>query len=67
MTNNSDFSRSLVAVTLALVGGQAVYWFLTPLNHPDASALRSIGVGLQAVFGFGGAIWVASRRRSERA
>lgn len=67
MNVKDDFSRGVVVGLFGLVGGQALHWFLTPLNHPDATMLRAIGVGIQAVVGFGGAFVVARRRatRSE--
>jgi hypothetical protein len=61
MTDNGHLSRMVAVVVLATIGGQAVHWFLTPLNHPDASTLRTIGVGIQVVVGFGGALWVGAR------
>lgn len=64
MTDGTSFSRGLVVGIFAMVGGQAVHWFLTPMNHPDATLLRTVGVGLQAAVGFGGALWVVARQRS---
>jgi hypothetical protein len=57
-------AQGLVVVALALAGGQAVHWLLTPLDHPDASAARTVGVWIQAIAGFGGAVWAATRRPS---
>ena len=65
MGERISFSRSLVVIGLALVGGQAVYWFITPQQQPHASTLRTIGVGVQAVLGFGGAAWAARQRPHE--
>ena len=66
MGERIPFSRALVVIGLALVGGQAVYWFITPQQHPDASTLRTIGVGVQAVLGFGGAAWAARQGPTPR-
>lgn len=64
MVENASFVRGLMVVLLAMVGAQAVHWFLTPANHPDASVLRTFAVGVQAAAGFGGALWVALRQRA---
>jgi hypothetical protein len=66
MTDSKSFNRGLVVGLFAMVGGQAVHWFLTPMNHPDASVLRTVGVAVQATIGFGGALWLAVRQRSTR-
>jgi len=63
MRDSESFWRALVTVTLALAGGQAAHWFLTPANHPDASAIRTVGVALQGLVGFGGSYWLARRPR----
>ena len=64
MTGNNSFSRAVVVVTLALMGGQAVHWLLTPTNHPDAGTFRTIAVAVQALVGFGGAVWAGRRTRT---
>jgi len=48
-----------------MLGAQAVHWFITPISHPDAGALRTTGVGVQAAIGFGGALWLFVRQRSK--
>jgi hypothetical protein len=40
---------------------------ITPMSHPDASRLRTIGVAIQALLGVGIGIWLIARDRSERA
>ncbi len=64
MTESTAFGRGLVVGLFAMVGGQAVHWFLTPAAHPDATVLRTVGVGIQATAGFGVALWLAARQRS---
>ena len=64
MAENKSFNRGLLVGILAMLGAQAAHWFLTPMNHPDASALRTTGVGIQVVAGFGGAIWTAMQQRA---
>ena len=51
------------AVIGALVGGQAVHWLLTPIDHPNASGLRTVLVVLQAAIGFGLWIWAMVKFR----
>jgi hypothetical protein len=58
--------RVFLLIALALIGAQAVHWLLTPMAHPDASGLRTAGVVLQAIAGFGGAVWLATRRSKGR-
>lgn len=64
MTERDTFNRGVMAGLLAMIGGQAVHWFLTPMSHPDATSLRVIGVAVQAVLGFGGACLVMLRSRA---
>jgi len=63
MTENASFYRGVLAGILLALGGQAVYWFVTPMSHPDASALRAAAVAVQAAVGFGGALWLFIRQR----
>ena len=65
MTENSLFNRGLLTGMLLMLGAQAVHWFITPISHPDAGALRTTGVGVQAAIGFGGALWLFVRQRSK--
>ena len=46
-----------------MVGGQAGHWLLTPLSHPQATELRTALVVVQAILGFGAALWFAVRPR----
>lgn len=64
MTERDTFSRGVMVGLLAMIGGQAVHWFLTPLSHADATPLRTAGVGVQALLGLGGALWIARRSRA---
>ena len=66
MTDTKSFKRGSVVMVVAVVGGQAVHWFLTPMDHPEASMFRTVAVGVQAAVGFAGAIW-AARRMSPQA
>jgi len=67
MSNHSGFDRGVLAGLLIAVGGSAVNWMITPMSHPDASRLRTIGVAIQALLGLGIGIWLIARDRSERA
>ena len=59
---NTESQRLIGALLLALVGAQAVHWFITPIRHPDASALRTGLVAVQALVGLGGAAWLLRTR-----
>jgi hypothetical protein len=37
MPHNKSSGQAVVALMLALAGGQAVHWLITPAQHPDAS------------------------------
>jgi len=67
MNNHSGFDRGVLAGLLIAVGGSAVNWMITPMSHPDASNLRTIGVAIQAVVALGIGFWLIARDRSERA
>ena len=62
--------RKALGLMLALLGGQAGHWLLTP--HPDASQLRTLAVtiqGLAAWIGFLRVAWPerhGARRARER-
>ncbi len=64
-TNNSS-GRAAVAFMLALVGGHAVQWLITPMQHPDASDARAVAVVVQAIAGWVGFAWLASRESRAR-
>ena len=66
MPHNNSSGRAVVALMLALAGGQAVHWLVTPAQHPDASDVRTAAVIAQAVVGWGGFAWLASRERRGR-
>ena len=66
MPSKNSSGQAVVALMLALVGGQAVHWLITPAQHPDASSARALAVALQAVAGWGGFIWLALRERAAR-
>lgn len=59
-----SFLRGLTAGILLMVGAQALYWFIGSSSAADASTLRTSAVGLQAIIGFGGALWLYRRQRS---
>ena len=63
MTQNERSSRVAVGGIWAMVGGQAGHWLLTPLSHPQATELRTALVVVQAILGFGAALWFAVRPR----
>lgn len=66
MLHNNSSGRAVVGLMLALAGGQAVHWLITPAKHPDASDARPIAVVVQAAVGWGGFAWLASRERKAR-
>lgn len=63
MTQNEQSNRAAVVGLWAMVGGQAIHWLLTPINHPHATDLRTALVVVQAVLGVGLALWFAVRPR----
>ena len=67
MSNSSAFERGVFAGILVAFGASAVNWLITPMSHPDASTLRTVGVVLQAVLGLGLGLWLIVRERSRRA
>lgn len=66
MRQNNVSGQMVGALMLALVGGQAVHWLITPAQHPGASDVRTVGVVVQALVGWGGFAWLASRERRQR-
>lgn len=52
---------------MLMVAAQGVHWLINPLAHPDATALRSLLVIAQVVFGVVLAVWcwVAAGRVAE--
>ena len=66
MSNSSGFERGVIAGILVAIGASAVNWFITPMNHPDASTLRNVGVAIQAIVGLGVGIWLIIRERIQR-
>lgn len=63
MTQNEQSNRAAVVGIWAMVGGQAVHWLLTPVSHSQATGLRTGLVVVQAILGFGAALWFAVRPR----
>lgn len=59
MIHNEQSGRAAMVALWAMAGGQAVHWLMTPVNHPHATELRTALVVVQAVLGFGVALWVA--------
>lgn len=45
--------------------GNALYWFLTPMAHPEASQARIIAVGVQALAGLAASAYACMRARRE--
>ena len=66
MAEQRSFDRGFVAGMLLMLGAYGVNWFITPMQHPDASTLQQLAAGIQVVVGVGGAIWLISRSRSRR-
>jgi hypothetical protein len=60
---DAPFNRGFLAGVLVMIGAQAVGWFIQSPSAADASALRTAGVIVQAVIGFGGATWLYARER----
>ena len=66
MSDSSGVERGVFAGILVAFGANAVSWFITPMNHADASTLRIIGVAIQAVLGLGIGVWLIAREHSQR-
>ena len=60
---DTPFNTGFLAGVLAMIGVQAVSWFIQSPGVADASALRIAAVIVQAVVGFGGATWLYARER----
>jgi hypothetical protein len=54
-----------VALGVAFAG-KAGHWFITPMNHPNASSLKSVLVGAQLVLGLGLLAYAARVERRAR-
>lgn len=66
MPERRVFDAGLLAGILAMIGAQAIHWFITPIAH-DASTVRNGLVAAQAVVGFGAAAWLIYRYRPRAA
>ncbi len=62
MSKLSGFDRGALAGFLISFGAMSGNWLITP--HPDASTLRTIGVVVQAILGFGVGAWLTVRVRN---
>ena len=60
---DTPFNTGFLAGVLVMIGVQAVSWFIQSPGAADASALRMAAVIVQAVVGFGGAMWLYARER----
>ena len=58
MNTKRAFDRGLIAGLLLMLGGQAIYWFITPMSHPDAGSTQTALVALQCLVGLGGGAWL---------
>lgn len=65
MRNETSFGRGVGFTVFILLGFQAVRWLINPADHPEASQFRTMGVGLQALVGFGAATWLYWRERAQ--
>ena len=66
MSNSSEFERGVFAGIIIAFGASAVNWLITPMSHPDASTLRTVGVAVQAILGLGIGVWLIARERIKR-
>jgi hypothetical protein len=66
MSNSSEFERGVFAGLIIAFGASAVNWLITPMSHPDASTLRTIGVAVQAILGLGVGVWLIAHERIKR-
>jgi len=66
MSNSSEFERGVFAGIIIAFGANAVNWLITPMSHPDASTLRTVGVAVQAILGLGIGVWLIARERIKR-
>lgn len=62
-TRNERRGWIVIAVMLAIVAGQGVFWFLTSAAGPEVRTAQIVAVGLQVVVGLGGTYY-AWRRAS---
>ncbi len=58
MNSKKAFDRGLLAGLLLMLGAQGVYWFITPMSHPDAGSTQTALVVLQCLAGLGGGAWL---------
>jgi hypothetical protein len=66
MVEQASFYRGLFVGVLLMLGGQAVGWFIQSPDAADPSDARTAAVILQAVVGFGGAMWLFSQQRRRK-
>lgn len=64
MTKQKPFEWGVVAGMLLILGADALHWFITPMQHPDASTMMRLAMGAQAVVGIGGGVWLIMRQRA---
>jgi len=67
MSEAKAYKRGVMVGLLAMVGAQAVHWFITASpDTSDPSTLRTVAVAIQAVVGLGGALWLSLEHRRSR-
>ncbi|HST07221.1 MAG TPA: hypothetical protein VLJ83_03580 [Gemmatimonadaceae bacterium] len=66
MVEQKAFDRGMVAGFLFAVAAFSVNWLISPMNHPDASQFRQIGVIAQALVAFAIGLFLLLRRRPRR-
>ena len=62
MSKSSGFDRGVFAGLLIAIGAMSGNWLIS--LHPDASALRTIGVAVQGLLALGVGVWLIARERS---
>jgi hypothetical protein len=62
---NRMFNLGAVFIGGLFIFSTAMYWFITPVAHPDASPARTMAVAAQAAAGLIAAIYALIRRKRE--
>jgi hypothetical protein len=63
MTERKAFDLGAVAGFFLAVAGASGNWLITPMSHPDASAVRRAAVIAQGLISLGIALFLYMRRR----
>lgn len=68
ITPDESFKAGAQSASLLLFAASAGHWFITPMNHPDASMVERIAVWAMLLGGAGGSVWItrSHRRRIAR-